>query len=101
MTNRGPDSAYRSERAEARRRWPWLSREDHFALTLLEPAAADAYEHHIRREVDEERAFREHVEVEADLPGGATLELFTGERIASRTFGAGGGRRRPTRRAAA
>jgi hypothetical protein len=55
--NRGPLDANNSGRAFGRR-WPWLSREDYELLKQLPPDAAASFLQLIRRQADEEKAFR-------------------------------------------
>jgi hypothetical protein len=82
-----------------RRRWPWLTPEDHQLLVELDAAGrsdiADAMEAEIRSQCDlpAERDHLAHELPESALAGGS-VEWIASERAARASHGAGGGRRR-------
>ncbi len=78
-----------------RRRFPWLSREDHGALSQMDDVAATAFERLLHAQGDEEADYRRHVTLESDLAGGTSIDQLLSARAARLTFGAGGGRQRP------
>lgn len=81
------------------RRFPHLTAGDVETLNALPPRAARDFERLLRSQAAGDEVFHEHCIAESDLDK-QTIEDAQGTTAARVTYGAGGGRRRPTRRPA-
>lgn len=102
-----PDPMVRRDASTARRlrRFPGLTRADLSLLQALEPAQARAMESEIRRQNHSDRQFARKVTLECDMGADpALIHGYASDAIdhigaasqARFTYGAGGGRQRPT-----